>query len=348
MPPSNDFYASSPSVIVPTQPIQYFDTLHHNGAYAVNFGDASNPLTPDGSIPPTPGSLAGRKRARADDLAPEDDESELEDGSTHVPANVQSQRVPPVDGLGTTLAHPTNSSYVAASQSHFGPWVEERRQQQQVRPSHAKRPSITSRKSQRVDSTVTPCSDDLAQLVLPFQLRETSKEPLIDEATRVLGISWTRMDSSEALRINRAAYSKWIQRHYSSLQDVVIWLENSSQCLYLVVARNAYSGQQEYLLFSHDLTEARRVTNESSQLLPRLKMLPALHLAAPGGCLYAETDPVPVCHDAHSGVQLQAVGGAVTTPTSDEGDQLGDRQNGRSVEGRETSGMCSAHAMELD
>ena len=133
-------------------------------------------------------------------------------------------------------------------------------------------------------------SDDLAQLVLPPQMREVTAEPLIDEATRVLGISWTRMDSTEALRINQAAYGKLIQRHYPALKDVTIWFENSAIPCYLVKALNAYSDLWEYFIFSHDLKEARLVTTDPSQLMARLQMLPAIHLAAPGGTMYAVPD----------------------------------------------------------
>ncbi|MGG6497646.1 UNVERIFIED_CONTAM: hypothetical protein NY603_32460, partial [Bacteroidetes bacterium 56_B9] len=83
------------------------------------------------------------------------------------------------------------------------------------------------------------------------------------------------------------AYSKWISNHYPQLNDVSIWFENSSIPGYLVAALNAYNGQHEYYIFSEDLTEARLVTTDPSQLIPRLQMLPALHLAAPGGCIRA-------------------------------------------------------------
>lgn len=159
--------------------------------------------------------------------------------------------------------------------------------------THVKRPSITSRKSQRIDSSVTS-TDELAQLVLPPQMREITREPLINEATRVLGISWVRMDSTEARRISQAAYTKWIQNHYPSLTDVEIWFEYGSDEVpaYLVKALKIYSGQHEYYIFSHDLTEARLVTREAADLLPRLKLMPALHLAAPGGNIKAQSEPI--------------------------------------------------------
>jgi hypothetical protein len=132
------------------------------------------------------------------------------------------------------------------------------------------------------------------------------------------------MDSSEARQINQKAYSKWIQNHYPALTDVAIWFENSSIPGYLVTALNAHSGIREYYIFCEDLTEARLVTNEPSQLIPRLQMLPALHLAAPGGHIRAETDPITAAQNEVNSVVLESTA-------------FGTQPNG-----------CAAHSMELD
>jgi hypothetical protein len=190
---------------------------------------------------------------------------------------------------------------------------------------HTKRPSIASRKSQRVLADASD-SDHLAQLVLPAQIRDVTAEPLIDKAAHVLGVSWTRMDSSEARQINQAAYSKWIQNHYSSLKDVAIWFEYGSEEIpaYLVKAHNAYNGQQEFYIFSNDLIEARLVTREPDDLIPRLKMMPALHLAAPGGQIHAKLDSASASQEPITAEPF----------------------NVSRVE--EYSSFCAAHAMEMD
>jgi hypothetical protein len=190
---------------------------------------------------------------------------------------------------------------------------------------HIKRPSIASRKSQRVDSDASS-NDHLAQLVLPAQMRDVTTEPLVDKATRELGVSWARMDSSEARQISQAAYTKWIQNHYSNLKDVAIWFEYGSEEIpaYLVRALNAYNGQQEFYIFSNDLTEARLVTREPEDLISRLSMMPALHLAAPGGQIHAKLD---------------TAGGAEDSVTSSP-------YSASKVE--EYSSFCAAHAMEMD
>lgn len=334
---SNSFFASAPTVVLPPAPDQYFVGSHYasqnNQAPVIN-GISPNglsnskPFAPNVSAPATssPGSLAGRKRSRGDIFSEVDEEDgRLEDGSVVTPETeeLEKPRGNPVYGPGMTLIYPGDPAYALAAESQSGTWVEEDSVRKPFAVAHAKRPSVTSRKSQRMDATAAG-PDDLAQLVLPPQMREVTTEPLIDEATRSLGISWTRMDSTEALQINQKAYAKWIQNHYPGLKEVTIWFENSAIPGYLVAALNAYNGQREYYIFSNDLTEARLVTSDPSQLLPRLKMLPALHLAAPGGCLRAETDPITASQNELNGVQAAL------------------------VEDGQPSGACAAHTMELD
>ena len=334
---SNGFFTSSPTVVLPpTQPDQYFVNNHY--ADATNPGQSPNGLnnvfTPSGSsIPVTPGALAGRKRSRGDINAPEDGEDEEghEDGSVETPMTEAPPKLrgKPVYGPGMTLIYPEDPSYENCAESQSGTWVEEKSERPQFQFSHLKRPSISTRKSQRMNASASG-PDDLAQLVLPPQMREVTAEPLIDEATRVLGISWTRMDSTEARKINQAAYSKWIQNHYRGLKDVSIWFENSAIPGYLVQAQNAYNGQQEYYIFSHDLTEAKLVTNDPSQLVPRLKMLPALEVAAPGGTIRAETDPITADQNEVNDVQVAMAA------------------EDYAIHGGLLHGFCSAHEMEMD
>jgi hypothetical protein len=341
----NTVFASSPAVAVPlAQPDQYFANSHH-------VDTTMNGLsTPNGSIPPTPGSLAGRKRSRGDITNFDEDEEDLQDGSVATPLDGEPiiPRGKPVYGPGMTLIYPEDPGYAAAAASQSGTWVEEQATRKPFQLAHMKRPSFSSRKSQRKDASAAG-ADDLAQLVLPPQIREAAAEPLIDEATRTLGISWTRMDSSEALQINKAAYSKWIQNHYPGLKDVAVWFENSALPGYLVEARNAYSAQQEFYIFSHDLTEARLVTTEAAQLVPRLKLLPALHLAAPGGHIRAESDPITAAQNEINGVRMAAAAAATAngmSKFSHEVSQLRSQTQNAMLPSPES--MCSAHQMELD
>ena len=255
-----------------------------------------------------PGQKPGQKRSRDDEMDDDDDDGDVDDGSVQVPLTGPpvKPRGKPVYGPGMSLIYLEDPGYAAAAESQSGTWVEECAGRAQCqRPVHAKRPSVSTRKSQRVIASAS-ASDELAHLVLPPTMRDVTATPLIDEATRALGISWTRMDSSEARRINQAAYAKWIVNHYPSLEHATVWFEYSATPCYLVAARNVYHHVQEFYIFSHDLTEARLVTSDPAQLVPRLKMLPALHLAAPGGHIRAEADIVSLAHQQANGGSARA------------------------------------------
>lgn len=345
---SNSFMPSPTEMMDTNTPNQYFASSHYNdqhvnaNASLPNF--AANPFvpTPNASIPTTPGSVAGRKRSRGDALA----EDEIQpDGSLPTPAS-ESGFVPrgePVMGPGMTLIYPGDPSYPMSAESQSGTWVDEK---MALPPAvdHLRRPSMNSRKSQRMDASASG-PDDLAQLVLPPNMREVTAEPLIDEATRKLGISWMRMDASEARLINQAAYSKFIAKHFPSLRDVKVWFENTALPGYLVQAINNYSGETDFYLFSNDLMEARLVTRDASQLIPRLQMLPALHLAAPGGQIKAEMSPVTVAQNEISGyVKKEAESKGALQGCMQEHIFQKDYVPAQ----REPEGICAAHSMELD
>jgi hypothetical protein len=344
---SNSFFAPAPTVVLPpNQPDQHFPGNHY--ADSTMTGQTTNGIsttfTPiDTNMQHVPPPLAGRKRSRGDVHAPEEEEVELGDGSVDTPLSEEpvKPRGKPVFGPGMTLIYPEDPGYTAAAESQSGTWVEERTERKKSLLSHGKRPSISTRKSQRLgDDASSP--DDLAQLVLPPQMREVTSEPLIDEATRSLGISWTRMDSSEALQISRAAYSKWIQNHYPSLNDVSVWFEYSAIPAYLVEAQNTYNNQREYYLFSNDLTEARLVTSDPSQLVPRLQMLPALELAAPGGHIRAETDTTPATP------ATQPVPEIPTTHSMGHNRNISVNNEDYFWHPSMLQALCSAHEMEMD
>lgn len=321
---TSDFYTSSPTVVLPaTQPNQFFGGVNCKSTDNITMSEYFNAthIGSNGSITPSAGALAGRKRTRDDEHSPEDHGVYTADGSV-VNSNVEGSTAMNIDPAAI------DSSAMMVDLSESTRPVLSNSNSSDVDPTNAasrqERPSMSSRKSQRV--THTKADDDhLAQLVLPAHMREATTEPLIDEATRTLGISWARMNSSEALMINQAAYSKWIQNHYPSLDEVTVWFENSALPGYLVSAKNAYNGQQEFYIFSHDLTEARLVTADPNQLIPRLTMLPALHLAAPGGHIRAEL---------HASMSAKA---SATEDFDSPEDEL-----------PPPPGICAAHTMEME
>ncbi|GAB7366259.1 hypothetical protein MBLNU230_g7817t1 [Neophaeotheca triangularis] len=342
----NKFYTSSPTTMMPAAPPeQYFQNSHYAGANGTSppKDGPLNPFTPSASIPPTPGSIVGRKRSRGDVMDPEEEDI-APDGSLPTPASMTDapQRGEPVPGPGMTLVYPGDQIQPFSAESQSGTWVEEKSARAPFQLDHMKRPSIASRKSQRVDAHAAG-PDDLAQLVLPPGMREATAEPLIDEATRTLGIGWTRMDATEALKVNQAAYARWIEHHFPGLKEVCIWFEYKAMPAYLVAARNAYSGKEAFYIFSNDLTEARLVTTEPAQLLPRLKMLPALHLAAPGGCLRAEMDPITADQNDVERAQINGAAAAVDMNQESAMDSINSGNPGLS-----SNAGCAAHSMELD
>lgn len=350
---SNNTFMPSPTEMMDTNaPNQYFASGHYhgqtNGAPTIHMTNGvGNPFapTPNASIPTTPGSIAGRKRSRGDALADEEDNIQL-DGSLPTPASDSGNqpRGEPIMGPGMTLIYPGDPSYPMSAESQSGTWVEENQARMPFQVQHLRRPSATSRKSQRMDASA-PGPDDLAQLVLPANMREVTAEPLIDEATRRLGISWTRMDASEARQINQAAYAKFIVNHYPALREVKIWFENAALPGYLVQSLNVYSGETEFYLFSNDLTEARLVTRDATQLIPRLQMLPALHLAAPGGQIKAEMSPITIAQNEISGYVKKEVENSGILRGRERDYVFPSEYNPAPSE---PQGICAAHSMEVD
>ncbi|KAK4963283.1 hypothetical protein LTR10_000911 [Elasticomyces elasticus] len=297
---NGDYYGETAN-----QPGQYFSNSH----YANTSSMAQTPgSTAAFSVPPTPGSVAmGSVPPTPGSLAGR----KRSRGDIYAEVDEESDRL---DGSAEAIHRPFELS-------------------------HIKRPSVSSRKSMRKDTTTSVSADQLGHLLLPSEMREAAAGPLIDEATRALGISWTRMDSTEVLQIQRGSYSKWIEKHYPGLRNVEVWFENSAIPGYLVEARNDYSGQRGYYIFSNDLTEARLVTTEPLDLVPRLRLLPALHLAAPGGHIRAEMDPITAAQNEVSAAQMNVV--------AKSGVQDGASEGG-AVSQSEANGTYAAHEMELD
>ncbi|KAG8628718.1 hypothetical protein KVT40_002583 [Elsinoe batatas] len=279
----------SPTMIAAPVPDQYF----HDGHYRPSNGLPTPPHTSNGtnqpSFPPTPseGAIAGRKRSRGDIYSPED---EHVDGSivAEQVAPPPAPRGEPMYGPGMTLIYPNDLSghYSADASTQSGTWVEEKADQGTV-PTF--RPIMATRKSQRLDSTASRLDDVAA--ILQLAPRAPGTEPLIDEATRMLGISWVRMDASETSQISQRAYTRWIDRHYPHLTNVEVWFENSAIPGYLGKATNTTNGLEEYYLWSLDLHQAILVTRNPSDLIVKLSQ-PQMSLSQATETIRADVEPV--------------------------------------------------------
>ncbi|KAI5235557.1 hypothetical protein E4T43_09186 [Aureobasidium subglaciale] len=274
----SSFYASSPTVVLPAPSSQYFP---HSQIHQPPTTMANSPFFKQTTVPTQPlPSAAGRKRSRDDD---DDEEVTLAAPLPSPPIN----RGEPIYGPGMTL----NNQY---GQSSIGTWVENTWvEAPQVAPvtTQASRPAMPSRKSQRLAPS-GPESNDIPSIAETSAHRRTaSVEPLIDEVTRLLGISWMRLDASEALQISAKAYTRWVRRHYPGLADVELWFENSSIPGYLGVATNKASGQKVFLLWSNDLKQAVLVTRDPNELVSKL-MSPQTIIASATESMFASDEPV--------------------------------------------------------
>ena len=172
-----------------------------------------------------------------------------------------------------TLTHPSDSS------GHFNTHSSAPR---------AQRPVIATRKSQRLDSGSSRSIDLGPVTQAP---RSPGSEPLIDEATRMLGVSWSRMDATDNTQVAQRAYTRWISRHYPSLSNVELWFENSAIPGYLGKVINKANGLEEFYLWSFDLHQAILVTRNSSDLVFKLSS-PHMSLSQATDKIYADIVPV--------------------------------------------------------
>lgn len=245
-----------------------------------------NRTTPSPKATP---SVIGRKRSRDDD----------DDQEVNLVAPVQTppiDRGEPIYGPGMTLTYPNDlrGHYNMDAGSQSGTWVEntwvDHPKQADAVAVPVSRPEMPSRKSQRLAPSA-PTSEDIVAPSESTHRRTASAEPLIDEVTRLLGISWMRMDASEALQISQKAYTKWIRRHYPGLADVELWFENSSIPGYLGVATNKATNMKVFLLWSNDLKQAVLVTRDPNELIAKL-MSPQTIISSATESMFACDEPV--------------------------------------------------------
>lgn len=280
----------SPTMVLAPTPDQYFHESHYRTANGLPTPPHTSNGTNQPSFPPTPseGAIAGRKRSRGDIYSPED---ENVDGSSMMeqPAPPPVPRGEPVYGPGMTLVYPNDPSghYSPDASTQSGTWVEETAEQAAAK---AARPIMNTRKSMRLDSTASKL-DDVASIMPQVTHRAPGTEPLIDEATRMLGVSWSRMDASEASQIAQRAYTRWIDRHYPNLTDVEVWFENSAIPGYLGKATNTTNGIEEYYLWSLDLHQAILVTRNPGDLIVKLSQ-PQMSLSQATETICADIQPV--------------------------------------------------------
>ncbi|CAO2650074.1 Nn.00g013660.m01.CDS01 [Neocucurbitaria sp. VM-36] len=243
-----NYYASSPTVVLPPQqPQGYFS--HHQRAHSPS---AMGNFRPKYPTPPSLNYLAavsnataGRKRSIADVDDPEENQPV---GSIVTPLPVKP-KPEPIYGPGMTLIYPDEPGFCLAAESQSGTWCEEKNEKEEK--AEPVRPIAVSRKSVRMSPSANVAIPSLNDM-------DASKtEGVIDENGNTintliasLGVGWKNVMTNPNLRDAARAYSRVIERHFD-LTDALVMLEKESLSAYLVRAKQ--HGVQGYWLFSDSL-----------------------------------------------------------------------------------------------
>lgn len=245
-----------------------------------------------------------RKRSREEFHASDDDSTSTL--STNHPSPVTPEE--PIYGEGMMLLNPRTSLALSA-ESQTGTWFEEKAETHATTndsfavASGSRRMGLPSRKSQRLDTAATGW-DDITAATIQRKLESSMHPdtyrfadgvttsltsassgphiPPIDDATRLLGISWQRVstedkDMAAAVR----GWAKYINNHFSQfLCNAEILLKHRGLNAYLVTARptngclNNSPAPVYFYLFNEHLTEGQLVGTNWQTCLQNLRSSP--------------------------------------------------------------------------
>ncbi|EPS30099.1 hypothetical protein PDE_05049 [Penicillium oxalicum 114-2] len=100
-------------------------------------------------------------------------------------------------------------------------------------------------------------------------------EPLIDEATRLLGISWQRVDTDHDMAPAVRGWTKYIDNQYSAiLHDSQMLMKSRALNAYLVAATPHGACSPSFYLFNEDLTQGQLVASRWEVCLQNLRSTP--------------------------------------------------------------------------
>ncbi|KAL4878690.1 hypothetical protein BJY04DRAFT_195418 [Aspergillus karnatakaensis] len=297
-PPDHAFYqhphqpklASSPGV---TSRPAFSNGFHSNGFLSgVNSGTSTFPGL-------TASHKPSRKRSR-DDVAAEDNATE-QVPKVSVPPIAPVSQEKPIYGESMTLINPRTGMALSA-ESQTGTWYEEAIDNAMATAKSTTSQTDASRKSQRLDPSA-PSLDDITSSRLERQLLEndidenrrilntssrsnplTHAEPLVDDATRLLGISWQRVQAGDDVDMAAAVrgWKKYVDRQFSQyLGDSEILMKNRALNAYLVAARPIipFAGPAQvpaFYLFNDDLTQGQLVATSWDSCLRNLRSSPVV------------------------------------------------------------------------
>lgn len=257
-----------------------------NGSTAFSFGSSN----PSAFVPPQP----SRKRSR--------DEASFDEVTTSAPPIPKPTPTPkwePIYGEGMVLLNPQTGMAVSA-ESQTGTWYEETAETQAAANPPVSSRSIAlhsdaadvSRKAQRLDVSA-PGLDDIALSSMQQRLNGSEmadqhrtlngggstppNEPLIDDATRLLGISWQRIDNDADIAPAIRGWTKYIDNQYAAyLRNSQMLLKSRALNAYLVTATPVSSFSPTFYLFNEDLTQAQLVASTWDSCIQNLRSTPVV------------------------------------------------------------------------
>ncbi|KAJ6096228.1 hypothetical protein N7486_006974 [Penicillium sp. IBT 16267x] len=215
----------------------------------------------------------------------------------------QTPKKEPIYGEGMVLLNPEIGLALSAD-SQTGTWYEETAESQASKAAESqasKAASVSSnalqsdavdisRKSQRLD-TSAPGLDDIARSSNQHRLNGSEAdqhrnlaggstppaEPLIDDATLLLGISWQRMDIDDDMAPAVRGWIKYIDNQYVSyLRNSQILMKSRALNAYLVAATPVSAFSPAFYLFNEDLTQAQLVASSWDACLQNLRHTPII------------------------------------------------------------------------
>ncbi|KAH7383803.1 hypothetical protein BKA66DRAFT_417280 [Pyrenochaeta sp. MPI-SDFR-AT-0127] len=243
-----NYYASSPTVVLPPQQPQDYFSPHQRAPSPSAMGNfrPKHPTPPSlNYLAAVSNATAGRKRSIAD---VDDPEENLPVGSivTQLPVKPKAE---PVYGPGMTLIYPDEPGFSIAAESQSGTWCEEKNEKEEK--AEPVRPIAVSRKSARMSPTASVAIPSLNDMDA-----QKSEDVIDDNGNTIntlitsLGVGWKNVMTNPNLRDAARAYARVIERHFD-LTDALVMLEKESLSAYLVRAKQ--HGVQGYWLFSDSL-----------------------------------------------------------------------------------------------
>jgi hypothetical protein len=242
------------------------------------------------------------------------------------PKPAPTPKVEPIYGEGMVLLNPQTGLTISA-ESQTGTWYEQESETQQAAAapissrSNAQQSDAAdiSRKSQRLDQSA-PGLDDIALSSIRQRLNNPSTddqhrtfnagpappaEPLVDDATRLLGIGWQRVSTDDDMAPAVRGWTKFIDNQYSGhLHSSQMLMKSRALNAYLVAAIPTSGLSPAFYLFTEDLTQGQLVASSWEACLQNLRSSPIIFEGAAPLAATDRPDAQPASFNMDTGVPL--------------------------------------------